>query len=116
VRNKATAGAWTVGTVALFLCVMFSFSQIPVEFFLKSDQRNFSVNVELPPTTTLTASQVVADDVGDFATGGDEEDLEIRLSTAWSSREGRVGGPTRRDEQLPTGGNASATSSSAGSC
>jgi multidrug efflux pump subunit AcrB len=39
-------------------------------------------------------------DVGDFVTGGDEEDLEIRLSTAWSSRQGRVGGPTRRDELL----------------
>ncbi|MEL7419177.1 MAG: efflux RND transporter permease subunit, partial [Cyanobacteria bacterium J06555_3] len=39
-------------------------------------------------------------DIGDFALGGDEEDIEIRLSTAWPSRNGRVGGPTRRDELL----------------
>ena len=39
-------------------------------------------------------------DVGDFVVGGDEEDIEIRLSTAWPSRNGRVGGPTRRDELL----------------
>ena len=39
-------------------------------------------------------------DIGDFPIGGGEEDLEIRLSTMWSSREGAVGGPTRRDELL----------------
>lgn len=39
-------------------------------------------------------------DIGDFPIGGGEEDLEIRLSTMWSSREGGIGGPTRRDELL----------------
>jgi multidrug efflux pump subunit AcrB len=39
-------------------------------------------------------------DIGDFPVGGNEDDLEIRLSTAWPSRSGRVGGPTRRDELL----------------
>ncbi|NJN32542.1 MAG: efflux RND transporter permease subunit [Synechococcales cyanobacterium RM1_1_8] len=39
-----------------------------------------------------------ATDVGDFAIGGNQEDIEIRLSTAWPSRNGAVGGPTRRDE------------------
>ena len=39
-------------------------------------------------------------DIGDFPIGGGEEDLEIRLSAMWSSREGAVGGPTRRDELL----------------
>lgn len=39
-------------------------------------------------------------DIGDFPIGGGEEDLEIRLSTQWVSRDGSVGGPTRRDELL----------------
>ena len=64
VKNKTTATAWTVGTIALFVCAIFTFAQIPVEFFPQSDQRNFSVNVELPPTTTLNVSQEVADDLG----------------------------------------------------
>ncbi|NER23397.1 MAG: efflux RND transporter permease subunit [Symploca sp. SIO1C2] len=37
-------------------------------------------------------------DIGDFPIGGGEEDLEIRLSTAWPSRDGGIGGPTRQDE------------------
>ena len=66
VRNKATARAWVLGTVALFVCALVAFTQIPVEFFPQSDQRNFSVNVDLPPTTTLNVSQEVADDLGDI--------------------------------------------------
>ena len=64
VKNKAVAGAWTAGAIALFICSIFALTQIPVEFFPQSDQRNFSVNVELPPTTTLEVSQEVADDLG----------------------------------------------------
>ena len=64
VRNKATARAWVLGTIALFACAVYAFTQIPVEFFPQSDQRNFSVNVELPPTTTLNVTQEFADDLG----------------------------------------------------
>ena len=39
-------------------------------------------------------------DIGDFPVGGGEEDLEIRLSTQWASRNGAIGGATRRDELL----------------
>ncbi len=39
-------------------------------------------------------------DIGNFPIGGGEEDLEIRLSTMWASRDGGIGGPTRRDELL----------------
>ena len=39
-------------------------------------------------------------DIGNFPIGGGEEDLEIRLSTMWPSRNGKIGGPTRRDELL----------------
>ena len=31
-------------------------------------------------------------DIGDFPIGGGEEDLEIRLSTIWASRDGGIGG------------------------
>ncbi len=37
-------------------------------------------------------------DIGDFPIGSGEEDLEIRLSTLWPSRQGEVGGPSRQDE------------------
>ena len=37
-------------------------------------------------------------DIGDYPIGGGEDDLEIRISTAFPSRQGAVGGPTRRDE------------------
>ncbi len=36
--------------------------------------------------------------VGDYALGSGEEDLDIRLSTAWPSLDGAVGGPSRLDE------------------
>lgn len=64
VRNKTTARAWTLGTVALFICAMFAFNQISVIFFPEGDSRNFSVNVEMPPSTTIDVSQQVADDLG----------------------------------------------------
>jgi multidrug efflux pump subunit AcrB len=37
-------------------------------------------------------------EIGKFAIGGVDEDLEIRMGTAWPSREGKLGGPTRMDE------------------
>lgn len=64
VKTKKTALAWTLGASALFVCAVLAFTQIPTEFFPESDQRNFSINVELPPTTTLATSQTVADDLG----------------------------------------------------
>lgn len=39
-------------------------------------------------------------EVGKFAIGGVEEDLEIRMGMAWPSRKGKLGGPTRMDELL----------------
>ncbi|MBE9067973.1 efflux RND transporter permease subunit [Leptolyngbya cf. ectocarpi LEGE 11479] len=41
---------------------------------------------------------MIDNDVGDFAIGSGEEDLEIRLSTQWPSRQGTIGGPSRLDE------------------
>lgn len=39
-----------------------------------------------------------ATEIGTFAVGGVEDDLPIKLSMAWPSRQGDVGGPTRLDE------------------
>ena len=41
---------------------------------------------------------MIDNDIGDFAIGSGQEDLEIRLSTRWPSQQGRVGGPSRIDE------------------
>ena len=41
---------------------------------------------------------MIDNDVGDFSVGSGEEDLEIRLSTQWPSRQGDIGGPSRLDE------------------
>ena len=41
---------------------------------------------------------MIDNDIGDFAVGSGEEDLEIRLSTLWPSQQGNVGGPSRLDE------------------
>ncbi|ACB52292.1 acriflavin resistance protein [Crocosphaera subtropica ATCC 51142] len=80
VRNKKTAWAWVLGTIALFFCFMTLFSQISVEFFPRGDQRNFSVNVELPPTTTLDVSQEVADDLGEILREKDYLDSVIKYT------------------------------------
>ncbi|NET56688.1 MAG: efflux RND transporter permease subunit [Symploca sp. SIO2E6] len=52
-----------------------------------------------PEDLALQGRYIMTDnDIGDFPIGGGKEDLEIRLSTAWPSRDGGVGGPTRQDE------------------
>ena len=41
---------------------------------------------------------MIDNDIGDFAIGSGEEDLEIRLSTQWPSQQGAIGGPSELDE------------------
>ncbi|MEO0870161.1 MAG: efflux RND transporter permease subunit, partial [Cyanobacteria bacterium J06642_11] len=41
---------------------------------------------------------MIDNEVGDFAVGSGQEDLDIRLSTRWPSQQGRIGGPSRLDE------------------
>ena len=54
-----------------------------------------------PQELALQGRYLMTDnDIGDYPIGGGEEDLEIRLSTIWPSRNGAVGGPTRQDELL----------------
>ncbi len=71
VRNKAVARAWTAGTIALFVCALFAFSQLPSTLFPNTDGRKLSINVEMSPSTTLDSSQKVADDLGQILRGKD---------------------------------------------
>lgn len=43
-------------------------------------------------------SMVIDTEIGEYPVGSGEEDIKIRLSSAWSSQAGAVGGPSREDE------------------
>ncbi|TVP63502.1 MAG: efflux RND transporter permease subunit [Nodularia sp. (in: Bacteria)] len=64
VRNKKTATAWILGTLVVFICSVVAVVQLPGSLFPEDDQRNLSINVELPPSATLENSQQVANDLG----------------------------------------------------
>lgn len=65
VPNRRVARLWTAGTIALFVCTVILFSQLPSSLFAVSDDNKLSLNVELPPAATLTTSQEVADRMGE---------------------------------------------------
>ena len=85
---------------------------VPGAVDVRDNLGNVQVDIKLIPkrealdfydiTTDELASQIryaMGDqEIGKFAIGGVEEDLEIRMGTAWPSREGQLGGPTRMDE------------------
>ena len=66
VRNKTTARLWTLGAISLFVCTTILVGNIPGTLFPSSDARKLSINVELPPTTTLDSSQEAADELGEI--------------------------------------------------
>ena len=66
VRNRATIRAWTVGVLGLFVVSILAFTQVPTVFFPESDSPKIGIDVEMPPQTTLTVSQAIADDLGDI--------------------------------------------------
>ncbi len=66
VRNKATARAWILFALTLFVTSVLAFTQIPTIFFPEEDGLKLGINVELPPTTTLAVTQTVADDLGNI--------------------------------------------------
>ncbi|MEL7053451.1 MAG: efflux RND transporter permease subunit, partial [Cyanobacteria bacterium J06588_5] len=63
--NRHVARMWTAGAIALFVCAVILFSQLPSSLFAVADDNKLSLNVELPPTATLETSQKVADRIGD---------------------------------------------------
>ncbi|NEP01821.1 MAG: efflux RND transporter permease subunit [Symploca sp. SIO2E9] len=66
IRNKTTARIWALGAIALFVTATILVGTVPGTLFPDSDGRKLSINIELPPTTTLNSSQKVADEVGEL--------------------------------------------------
>ncbi|MFK8185274.1 MAG: efflux RND transporter permease subunit [Phormidesmis sp.] len=66
VPNRHVARLWTAGAIALFVCAVILFSQLPSSLFAVSDDNKLSLNVELPPAATLETSQEVADLMGEI--------------------------------------------------
>ncbi|MFG6104181.1 efflux RND transporter permease subunit [Leptothoe sp. EHU-05/26/07-4] len=66
VPNRRVARLWTASTIALFVLAMVLFTGLPSALFPDAEARKLSINVELPPATTLTRSQEVADRMGEF--------------------------------------------------
>lgn len=66
IANKFTAAVWVCGAVGLFVCTSILVGSVPGTLFPDPDDTALSVNIELPPTTTLETSQQVADDLGEI--------------------------------------------------
>ena len=79
VRNKTTARLWTLGAISLFVCTTILVGSVPGTLFPKDDGRKLSVNVEMPPTTTLNSSQQVADELGEILRNKDYFESVIKF-------------------------------------
>ena len=66
IPNRHVARLWTASTIALFVLAIVLFTGLPSSLFPDAEGRKLSINVELPPATTLTRSQEVADRIGEF--------------------------------------------------
>ncbi|NET05876.1 MAG: efflux RND transporter permease subunit [Symploca sp. SIO2B6] len=79
IRNKTTAKIWALGAIALFITATILVGSVPGTLFPNSDGRKLSINIELPPTTTLNSSQKVADEVGEILRNKDYLENVIKL-------------------------------------
>ena len=79
IRNKTTARIWALGAIALFIISLVLVGTVPSTLFADGDTRKLSINIELPPTTTLASSQKVADEVGELLRGKDYLESVIKL-------------------------------------
>ncbi|MEL6230403.1 MAG: efflux RND transporter permease subunit [Cyanobacteria bacterium J06627_3] len=66
VPNRSVARLWTLVTMGLFVFATVLFTTLPFSLFPQQEGTKLSVNVELPPTSTLALSQEVADRIGEF--------------------------------------------------
>lgn len=79
VRNKTTAKIWALSAIALFITSTILVGTVPSNLFPESDARKLSINIELPPTTTLNSSQKVADIVGELLRNKDYLESVVKL-------------------------------------
>lgn len=63
-RSRKTAIAFVAGAILLFILSLVAATRIPVTLYPKTDGLTLGINLELPPTTTLDASQEVAEEIG----------------------------------------------------
>ena len=68
-----------LGAIALFITATILVGTVPSSLFAEGDTRKLSVNIELPPTTTLNSSQKVADEIGELLRGKDYLESVIKL-------------------------------------
>ncbi len=79
IRNKTTAKIWALGAIALFITSTILVGTVPSSLFAEGDGRKLSINIELPPTTTLDSSQKVADEIGELLRRKDYLESVIKL-------------------------------------
>ena len=79
IRNKTTAKIWALGAIALFITSTILVGTVPSSLFAEGDGRKLSINIELPPTTTLNSSQKVADEIGELLREKDYLESVIKL-------------------------------------
>ena len=79
VRSKFTAQIFTFSAIALFVTSTILVGTVPSSLFPEGDGRKLSVNIELPPTTTLDSSQKVADEIGELLQSQDYLESVIKL-------------------------------------
>ncbi len=79
IRNKTTAKIWASAALALFITATILVGTVPGTLFPESDGRKLSINIELPPTTTLNSSQKVANEIGELLRGKDYLESVIKL-------------------------------------
>lgn len=66
VSSRKQAWLWVLGAAAMFVLAIVAFSHNRIEMYPVTDGERLGINIELPPTTQLEASQRVADAVGDM--------------------------------------------------
>ncbi len=64
VQSRRQSWLWVCAAIILFVVSMLAFTQTRVELFPPTDGERLGINIELPPTTQLATSQLVADEVG----------------------------------------------------
>ena len=79
IRNKTTAKIWVLGAIALFISSTILVGTVPGTLFPDGDRRKLSINIELPPTTTLDTSQTVANEVGKLLQSKDYLESVVKL-------------------------------------
>ncbi|NEQ97087.1 MAG: efflux RND transporter permease subunit [Cyanothece sp. SIO2G6] len=66
VPNRTVARLWTLGTLGLFVFSCVLFTTLPFSLFPQEEGEKLSINVEMPPSTTLERSQQAADRIGEL--------------------------------------------------